>query len=183
MRICYRGLGSRNSKGKQGLAYTKILHAESLALEDFLARWKAGTLPKPSWTHGAHVAVAAYLAFDHAPEEALDLTRAGIVHYNNCVGTPNTEDNGYHETLTRFWSSEIGNVVRRGGFASRLEAVRQVVRLFGADRDRHRLFYSFDVVADRRARREWVAPDRPRPGRQETRANFWAPQAARVPEA
>jgi len=153
------------------------------ALEDFLARWKAGTLPKPSWTHGAHVAVAAYLAFDHAPEEALDLTRAGIVHYNNCVGTPNTEDNGYHETLTRFWSSEIGNVVRRGGFASRLEAVRQVVRLFGADRDRHRLFYSFDVVADRRARREWVAPDRPRPGRQETRANFWAPQAARVPEA
>src|SRR6266478_1050784 len=30
MRICYRGLGSRNSKGKQGLAYTKILHAESL---------------------------------------------------------------------------------------------------------------------------------------------------------
>ena len=130
------------------------------ALDDFISRWRAGTLPKSSWTHGAHVAVSAYLAFEHAPEEALDLARAGIVHFNTCVGTPNTEDSGYHETLTRFWSGEIGSVVRAGRFASRMEAVRHAVRLFGEDRDRHRLFYSFDVVTDRRARREWVAPDR-----------------------
>jgi hypothetical protein len=130
------------------------------ALEDFVSGWKAGTLPKPNWTHAAHVAVAAYLAFDYAAEEALSLTRAGIVHYNTCVGTPNTEDNGYHETLTRFWSGEIGNLVRGGRFASRLEAVRRAVQLFGEDRNRHRLFYSFDVVRDRRARREWMAPDR-----------------------
>ena len=130
------------------------------ALDDFISRWRAGTLPKSSWTHGAHVAVSAYLAFEHAPEEALDLARAGIVHFNTCVGTPNTEDSGYHETLTRFWSGEIGSVVRAGRFASRMDAVRHAVRLFGNDRDRHRLFYSFDVVTDRRARREWVAPDR-----------------------
>jgi flavin reductase (DIM6/NTAB) family NADH-FMN oxidoreductase RutF len=130
------------------------------ALDDFVERWKLGTLPKSSWTHGAHVAVAAYLAFDHAAEEALDLTRAGILHFNTCVGTPNTEDNGYHETLTRFWSGQVGNLVRAGGFASRLEAVREAIHMFGEDRDRHRLFYSFDVVTDRRARREWVAPDR-----------------------
>ena len=130
------------------------------ALDNFFLRWKAGTLPKPSWTHGAHVAVAAYLAFDHTPEQALDLTRAGIIHFNTCVGTPNTEDHGYHETLTRFWSGEIGSVVRAGRFASRMEAVRHAVQLFGEDRDRHRLFYSFDVVKDRRARRQWIAPDR-----------------------
>jgi hypothetical protein len=34
------------------------------------------------------------------------------------------------------------------------------MQMFGEDRDRHRLFYSFDVVKDRRARCEWVAPDR-----------------------
>jgi hypothetical protein len=129
------------------------------ALEHFFSAWKAGTLPKPSWTHAAHVAVAAYLAFDHAPEDALNLMRTGIVHYNTCVGTPNTEDNGYHETLTRFWSGEIGTVVRRGRFASRLEGVRRAVQLFGEDAGRYRSFYSFDVVKDRRARREWVAPD------------------------
>ena len=130
------------------------------SLDDFIASWKLGTLPKSSWTHAAHVAVAAYLAFDHGPGEALDLTRAGITHFNTCVGTPNTEDSGYHETLTRFWSGEIGSVVRAGQFASRMEAVRHAVELFGENRDRHRLFYSFDVVKDRRARREWVAPDR-----------------------
>lgn len=130
------------------------------ALDDFISGWRTGTLPKSSWTHGAHVAVAAYLAFDHAQEDALKLTRAGIVHFNTCVGTANTEDSGYHETLTRFWSGQIGDAVRAGRFPSRLEAVRHAVALFGEDRDRHRLFYTFDVVRDRRARREWVAPDR-----------------------
>jgi hypothetical protein len=130
------------------------------ALDDFISGWRTGTLPKSSWTHGAHVAVAAYLAFDHPEEEALNLTRAGIVHFNTCVGTANTEDSGYHETLTRFWSNQIGHVVRAGRFASRLEAVRHAAKLFGQDRHRHCLFYTFDVVKDRRARREWVAPDR-----------------------
>jgi hypothetical protein len=130
------------------------------ALVDFFSGWTTGTLPKSSWTHAAHVAVAAYLAFDYPQEDALNLMRSGIVHFNTCVGTANTEDSGCHETLTRFWSGEIGNVVRARRFPSRLAAVRHAVPRFGEDRDRHRLFYSFDVVRDRRARRKWVAPDR-----------------------
>jgi len=133
------------------------------ALDDFFSRWNAGTLPKPGWTHAAHVAMAAYLAFEHSPEDALDLMRAGILHYNTCVGTPNTEDSGYHETLTRFWSGEVGDVVRAGEFTSHLEAVRHAVERFGGDRDRYRRFYTFDVVRDRRARHEWVPPDRVQP--------------------
>jgi hypothetical protein len=86
--------------------------------------------------------------------------KAGILHHNTSVGTPNSEDNGYHETLTRFWSTEIGWFVRAGHFTSRLEAVRASVAAFGGDRDRFRRFYGFDVVRDRRARREWIAPDR-----------------------
>jgi hypothetical protein len=50
--------------------------------------------------------------------------------------------------------------VRSGHFASRLEAVRAAVALYGANRDRYKSFYSFDVARDRRARREWIAPDR-----------------------
>lgn len=130
------------------------------ALEQFVERWKQGRLSKSCWTHGAHVAVAAYLAFDHEPEVAFAKTKSGILFHNTCVGTPNTEDSGYHETLTRFWSGQVGDVVRGGRFASRFEAVREAIRLFGEDRDRHRLFYSFDVVRDRQARREWVEPDR-----------------------
>ena len=129
-------------------------------LQRFVETWKAGKLPKAAWTHAAHVGMAAYFAFDHALEATFAIMKAGILHHNTSVGTPNTEDSGYHETLTRFWATEIGEFVRCGHFASRLEAVRAAVALYGANRDRYKSFYSFDVVRDRQARREWVAPDR-----------------------
>jgi hypothetical protein len=131
-----------------------------LTLQRFVEAWKSGKLPKSAWTHAAHVGVAAYFAFDHAVEATFAIMKAGILHHNTSVGTPNTDDNGYHETLTRFWSSEIGEFVRSSRFSSRFEAVRAAVSAFGEDRDCFRRFYSFDVVRDRRARREWVAPDR-----------------------
>lgn len=130
------------------------------ALQKFVETWKAGGLPKSAWTHAAHVAMAAYFAFDHAMEATFAIMKAGILHHNTSVGTPNNEDNGYHETLTQFWSTEIGAFVRSGHLPSRLEAVRAAVARFGGERDRYKAFYSFDVVRDRRARREWVKPDR-----------------------
>ena len=136
-----------------------------IELRRFVEAWKAGRLPKAEWTHAAHVAMAAYFSFDHAGEATFAIMKAGILHHNTSVGTPNTEDNGYHETLTRFWAGEIGAFIRTGRFTSRLEAVRAAVAAFGGDRDRFRQFYSFDVVRDRRARREWVAPDREGPER------------------
>ena len=136
------------------------LLASEASLQRFVEAWKSGKLPKSAWTHAAHVAMAAYFAFDHAADATFAIMKAGILHHNTSVGTPNTEDNGYHETLTRFWSSEIGEFVRSGRFHSRFEAVRAAVSAFGEDRDRYRQFYSFDVVRDRRARREWGAPDR-----------------------
>src|SRR4029077_8353785 len=107
-------------------------------LQRFVEAWKAGKLPKAEWTHAAHVAMAAYFAFDRAAEATFAIMKAGILHHNTSVGTPNTEDNGYHETLTRFWSSEIGEFVRAGRYTSRWEAVRAAVSAFGADRDRFR---------------------------------------------
>ena len=136
-----------------------LLESES-ELQRFVDAWKAGRLPKAEWTHAAHVAMAAYFAFDHAPEATFAIMKAGILHHNTSVGTPNTEDNGYHETLTRFWAGEIGAFVRSGRFPLRLEAVRAAVAEFGGDRERFRLFYSFDVVRDRRARRGWAAGDK-----------------------
>jgi len=129
-------------------------------LEEFLRAWETGTLPHSSWTHAAHVAVAAYYAFDHAAEATFQKMRSGIRHYNTCVGTANTEDSGYHETLTRFWAATVGDYVRSGDSPSRLEAVRGAVQQFGSNRDYFRQYYSWDVVRDRRARREWIPPDR-----------------------
>ena len=118
------------------------------------------TLPKAAWTHSAHVAVAAYYAFDHPVETTFDKMKFGLLRFNNAVGTANTEDSGYHETLTRFWAGLVSEFVRRTGFASRFEAVRGAVAEFGEDSGRYRRYYSFDALKDRRARREWIPPDR-----------------------
>lgn len=129
------------------------------ALEHFIAAWRQGQLPKSAWTHAAHVAAAAYFAFDHEPEALFYAMKAGVLHHNASVGTPNTEDSGYHETLTRFWCATIGEFVRGVRFASRFNAACGAVERFGEERDLFRRFYRFDVVKDRRARREWILPD------------------------
>ena len=130
------------------------------ALEDFVHRWESGRLTKAEWTHGAHVGTAAYHAFDLDEEALFHHMKAHIIRHNEHVGTANTEDNGYHETLTRFWVTTISEFVKNGKFPSRFEAVKQAAKTFGQDRERHRFYYGFDVVRDRRARREWIKPDR-----------------------
>jgi hypothetical protein len=134
--------------------------ADEVALEEFIRGWECGTLPKSQWTHGAHVGVAAYFAFEYPEDVLLRVMRLGIRHYNLASGGVNTDDHGYHETLTRFWAGEVGEFVRDGEFGSRLEAVRSALGRFGERSGYYREFYSFDVLGDRRARKEWVAPDR-----------------------
>ena len=133
------------------------------SLEEFVHQWKAGKLPRAEWTHAAHVCVATYHAFDHQGEELFQQIKAGLIHHNNSVGTLNTEESGYHETLTRLWVNITEEFVRTGAFSTRLQAVKSAVEQFGSDSGYHRNYYSFDVVKDKRARREWIPPDRTPP--------------------
>ena len=144
----------------QGVSALPYL-ADEAALDTFLAAWHSGTLPKTDWTHAAHVAVCAARAWDGGTVDEVFLAmKRGIVAYNVAVGTANTATSGYHETLTRFWAGVVVAHLRAVAPPSRLAAVRSAVEAFGAARGLHAAHYSFDVVADRRARAEWVAPDR-----------------------
>src|SRR5258707_14207606 len=147
-------LGNTDSSKAAANRETFAFPQSETALQQFVEAWKAGRLPKPAWTHAAHVAMAAYFAFDHAADATFAIMKAGILNHNTSVGTPNTEDNGYHETLTRFWASEIGGVVRCGRFMSRLGAGRGAGAAFGEGPGRFRLFYRFYVGRDRAGRRE-----------------------------
>jgi flavin reductase (DIM6/NTAB) family NADH-FMN oxidoreductase RutF len=171
-------------RGLHGVHRDYPFIVDSQALERFVDEWEAGVLPHRRWTHTAHVAVAAYYNFAYPPEEAFQRTKSGIVHYNTCVGTPNSDDSGYHETLTRFWSDVVGEFVRSRRFKSQFDAVRHAVDVLGEDRDRHRLYYSFDVVRNRRARREWIPPDRvPFPGSSWGRLGLDAAKSGVWPDA
>ena len=59
----------------------------------------ACTLPKSEWTHAAHFAAAIWL-LDHAVNDPLTEMPELIRRYNLSVGTPNTDTDGYHETIT-----------------------------------------------------------------------------------
>ena len=72
-------------------------------LTGFLESFERGTWPKSAWNHAAHVAVAAYYLIEYPDEDAAAHMRRGIIHYNQCVGTVNSDHSGYHETITLFW--------------------------------------------------------------------------------
>jgi hypothetical protein len=134
--------------------------ASETDLTDFLDAWESGTLAKEAWTHAAHVAAAASYTWQRSPAEALPLLRARIRAFNEATGGQNTEDAGYHETLTHFWTEAVGHfvAVRRGG--TRLEAVQAAVTRFGSRSDLPRTYYTHDVVRNKVARHQWVPPER-----------------------
>jgi hypothetical protein len=58
------------------------------------------TLPKTDWTHAAHFAVALWLLARH-PEVDLPREMPSIIRaYNEATGVANTDNSGYHETIT-----------------------------------------------------------------------------------
>jgi len=133
--------------------------ASESSLRDFVSQWEFHTLPKAQWTHAAHVAVCAFYTASFGSVEALSRMRARIPLYNLAVGTQNTEDSGYHETLTVLWVNIVGDFIAAREFATPFAAVEATVNRFGQERKLHEAFYTFNVVTDRHARRQWVPPD------------------------
>jgi hypothetical protein len=147
------------------------LDSEEL-LDLFAEGFAAGTFPIARWNHAAHVTMAGcYLQLFPRPE-ATRRIRDGIRHYNECQGTKNTPDSGYHETLTLFWIAMVAHVLEQCDPAlTRLQKARAVVETFAARRDLFREYYSFDVVRSREARRDWIPPDvKPLPAATASRA-------------
>jgi hypothetical protein len=80
--------------------------------EGLLAR----TLPRPEWTHEAHLAATTYLVVER-PDIDLDADLPGIIRaYNESVGGRNTDTEGYHETITRvFLAAARAHVAESAG--------------------------------------------------------------------
>ena len=141
----------------------------SAALDALIAGFEDGTWPKARWTHAAHLALGAcYILYGDAPDGASprDRLRAGIPRYNFSQGGANTEDSGYHETLTCFWHDVIRDFIAdlirdQPAGMDRLAIVRAVVTEFEPKRDLFRQYYDFDIVTSREARAKWIPPRRP----------------------
>jgi len=121
--------------------------------DTLVAAFLARTLPKPEWTHVAHLRVGLWHVRRFGEIGALTALRERIPAYNEAVGTANTDSSGYHETLTVFYVRLIADFLERVGAAAD-----------GADEDcgARKLpleYYSRDRLFSVEARRGWVTPD------------------------
>lgn len=117
------------------------------------------TLPKSEWTHEAHLAVALDYVRRFPPGEVVAAVREAIRGINETHGTPNTDDNGYHETLTVFWLSVIAAFVRENADAATTCELANRLLESGFDSKLPLRHYSRKRLFTTDARRSFVAPD------------------------
>jgi hypothetical protein len=116
------------------------------------------TLPKPEWTHAAHFACAVWMLTQpdrDAPAEMPALIRA----YNEATGVPNTETDGYHETITQA-SLRAARAWLAGREGENLAT--SLATLLASDYGRSDWllrYWTRPVLFSPQARREWVDPD------------------------
>ena len=132
-------------------------------MAEFIRAFESRTLPKPYWTHHAHLLVGLWYLSKHAPEQALGIVRERIRAYNEAVGTANTDDSGYHETLTRFYLNGIAAHMARYHEQPLDESLQLLLRTPLAHSDWPLRYYSRARLFSIDARRHWVEPDLPNP--------------------
>lgn len=134
-------------------------HYSASEIDLFISRFESKTLPKPEWTHEAHLVVAIWYLSKYPFEKAAELVRTNIWNHNASVGTPNSDSEGYHETITLFWL--------------------RIAHLFMEDHSEHTLaemcnafidsdlgksaypfeFYSCNLLFSTEARKAWIDPN------------------------
>ena len=140
-------------------------HAPRLFADDDAVRYVgegllARTLPRPDWTHEAHLAACLWLLRDRPdidPEQQLpDIIR----HYNVSVGGVNSDSEGYHETITQAYIRLIRDWLsghdRDDPLAMLVNALLQSP--LGA-RDALMRHWSTEQLFSAAARCGWVDPD------------------------
>lgn len=129
------------------------------------------TLPKQEWTHEAHLRVGLWHLLRYSPSEFLVRLRQSIKRYNVACGIENTDSQGYHETITRFYVLLIARFIE-----TNIQSVNKIVitpsneivnidllanELIKSYGDKSLIFkyYSRDRLMSKTARLEWVEPD------------------------
>ncbi len=132
----------------------------STAVRNLGERLIASCLPREEWTHEAHVAACYWLA---AERPDIDLYRdlpGFIRRHNDSVGTPNTDNSGFHATITHRYAVGVTAYHRRCDpdlpLAKRVNAL--LTEPEGA-RDWPLRFFSRDRLFSVEARRAVILPD------------------------
>lgn len=120
----------------------------------------ACVLPKPEWTHEAHLATTVYLLLRN-PKIDLDRELPGFIRrYNESVGGVNSDTEGYHETITRVFLHGVRLFLGEADTKEPLhELVNELLLSPMGRRDWPLRFYSPARLFSVEARHKFVEPD------------------------
>ena len=127
-------------------------------IDEFIAAFEAGTLPKARWTHGAHLLTGACYVHRLGEAAAIDTMRLRVRRFNEAVGGQNTDSSGYHETITVAWIKLLVALLQESQPIERAAFAALAVNRFEDDRTIFRRYYEFDLAGSVEARRSWVPP-------------------------
>lgn len=128
-------------------------------VDSLIKRFEAEQLPKMEWTHEAHLVVAIWYCFHFGFEKALPIVRKNITNHNASVGTPNTDTEGYHESISKFWLIVATNFLTNEPNSSVDELCNRFINSEVAHSHYPLEFYSKEVLFSVDARKNWVEPD------------------------
>ncbi|MDR3622654.1 MAG: hypothetical protein P4L85_25100 [Paludisphaera borealis] len=128
-------------------------------IERFITEFESCALPKERWTHRAHLTVGLWYLSRHPHEEATEMIRTGIQRFNEAKGVKQTNDGGYHETITRFYIWVIADFLA-GADRGRplIELAEQLFAQCG-DKGLPLRYWTKARLTSWEARTGWVAPD------------------------
>lgn len=130
-------------------------------IETLLRDFETCALPRPAWTHAAHLTVALCYLLRHPPDAAADLIRSGIKRFNRAHGIETTPTGGYHETLTLFWIHVVRRHLEESADADERALValaNNLVRRYGRSGLPFE-YYTRARLFSPEARAAWVEPD------------------------
>ncbi|MFK8023692.1 MAG: hypothetical protein AB8G26_06985 [Ilumatobacter sp.] len=119
-----------------------------------LERFRDLTLPKPEWTHEAHLRVCAASLAGAPAASVLRALRTGIRRYNEATGVDNTPTGGYHETLTRYYVGAVSDLM-----ASPAAPIATILTADRCSTTAPLRYWNRDTLFSPTARLAWVAPD------------------------
>lgn len=119
-----------------------------------------GSFPASEWTHKAHFVMALWYLCHHPLNEARVKIKEGIKKYNVLNGGKNTEDSGYHETITEFYIQVLVRFQLEFVMHTSIEDLLATLESQAfLEKDYPFRFYSKELLMSREARKSWVEPD------------------------
>ncbi|MEP6343571.1 MAG: hypothetical protein ABJ275_09670 [Maricaulaceae bacterium] len=115
------------------------------------------TLPKDEWTHEAHFASAIAILSERGVDAFKDMPQI-IRAYNKATGVQNTDNEGYHHTITMA-SLCATRVFIVEGSPSLLNALHKLLTSKYGQSDWPLSYWSKDVLFSVKARKFWVEPN------------------------